>query len=87
VAERHLLCSLRIDRNIVVHCRCGWCGVYDGDGALHHDMRGRYEDHARIAGGGPCRTSAMRSRSSCSDSRRRVIALSRQARHAPRKVG
>jgi hypothetical protein len=23
--------------------------VYDGDGALHHDMRGRYEDHARIA--------------------------------------
>jgi hypothetical protein len=49
MAERHLLYSLRVERNIVVYCRCGWCGVYDGDGAFHHDMRGHYEDHRRIA--------------------------------------
>jgi hypothetical protein len=49
MAERHLLYSLRVDHSIVVYCRCGWCGVYDSDGTLHHDMRGRYEDHARIA--------------------------------------
>jgi hypothetical protein len=49
MAERHLLYALRVNHSIVVYCRCSWCGVYDSDGALHHDMRGRYEEHGRIA--------------------------------------